>query len=142
MKKVNEIFGFLSPKQLTTLDNKTLREKASTLRNLYRDDLDKDELSVEIENFKYTVKQYKGYIGMDRVITNHGRMVRGAPEPDRLPHHESAFGLRRWMYVRLAHIHRGSSEESGFEPEAIYPRRRNISHHDQFTVGSIDSKKG
>ncbi|GBM44957.1 hypothetical protein AVEN_126374-1 [Araneus ventricosus] len=55
MQKVNEIFGFLSPKQLTTLDNKTLREKASTLRNLYRDDLDKDELSVEIENFKYTV---------------------------------------------------------------------------------------
>ncbi|GBN72927.1 hypothetical protein AVEN_262305-1 [Araneus ventricosus] len=55
MQKVNEIFGFLSPKQLTTLDNKTLREKASTLRNLYRDDLDKDELSVEIESFKYTV---------------------------------------------------------------------------------------
>ncbi|GBN90583.1 hypothetical protein AVEN_61171-1 [Araneus ventricosus] len=25
MQKVNEIFGFLSPKQLTTLDNKTLR---------------------------------------------------------------------------------------------------------------------
>ncbi|GBL81098.1 hypothetical protein AVEN_83163-1 [Araneus ventricosus] len=55
MQKVNEIFGFLSPKQLTTLDNKTLREKASTLRNLYRDDLDEDELSVEIESFKYTV---------------------------------------------------------------------------------------
>ncbi|GBN76270.1 hypothetical protein AVEN_158062-1 [Araneus ventricosus] len=55
MQKVNEIFGFLSPKQLSTLDNKTLREKASALRNLYRDDLDKDELSVEIESFKYTV---------------------------------------------------------------------------------------
>ncbi|GBO14542.1 hypothetical protein AVEN_202666-1, partial [Araneus ventricosus] len=55
MQKVNEIFVFLSPKQLTTLDNKTLREKANTLANLYRDDLDKDELSVEIESFKYTV---------------------------------------------------------------------------------------
>ncbi|GBM56118.1 hypothetical protein AVEN_6768-1 [Araneus ventricosus] len=52
MQKVNEIFGFLSPKQLTTLDNKTLREKATTLANLYRDDLDMDELSVEIESFK------------------------------------------------------------------------------------------
>ncbi|GBM97230.1 Tyrosyl-DNA phosphodiesterase 2 [Araneus ventricosus] len=59
MQKVNEIFGFLSPKQLTTLDNKTLREKASTLRNLYRDDLDKDELSVEIESFKYTVVAFE-----------------------------------------------------------------------------------
>ncbi|GBM95478.1 hypothetical protein AVEN_213846-1 [Araneus ventricosus] len=55
MQKVNEMFGFLSPKQLTTLDNKTLREKATTLANLYRDDLDKDELSVEIESFKYSV---------------------------------------------------------------------------------------
>ncbi|GBN43201.1 hypothetical protein AVEN_78852-1 [Araneus ventricosus] len=65
MQKVNEIFGFLSPKQLTTLDNKTLREKASTLRNLYRDDLDKDELSVEIESFKYTVrKNYSEMVNM------------------------------------------------------------------------------
>ncbi|GBM56184.1 hypothetical protein AVEN_226084-1 [Araneus ventricosus] len=73
MQKVNEIFGFLSPKQLTTLDNKTLREKASTLRNLYRDDLDKDELSVEIESFKYTVdagltiKPIKCKFAQDRV---------------------------------------------------------------------------
>ncbi|GBM84249.1 hypothetical protein AVEN_162144-1 [Araneus ventricosus] len=63
MQKVNEIFGFLSPKQLTTLDNKTLREKASTLRNLYRDDLDKDELSVEIESFKYTVVSSENLAG-------------------------------------------------------------------------------
>ncbi|GBN67341.1 hypothetical protein AVEN_203743-1 [Araneus ventricosus] len=54
-QKVNEIFGFLSPKQLTTIDNKTSREKATTLANLYRDDLDKDKLSVEIESFKYSV---------------------------------------------------------------------------------------
>ncbi|GBM76028.1 hypothetical protein AVEN_53903-1 [Araneus ventricosus] len=44
MQKVNEVFGYLSPKQLTTLDYKTLREKATTLENLYRDDLDKDDL--------------------------------------------------------------------------------------------------
>ncbi|GBL89044.1 hypothetical protein AVEN_255189-1 [Araneus ventricosus] len=43
MQKVNEIFGFLSPKQLTTLDNKTLGEEATTLANLYRDDLDKKD---------------------------------------------------------------------------------------------------
>ncbi|GBL79950.1 hypothetical protein AVEN_28989-1 [Araneus ventricosus] len=55
MQKVKEIFGFLSPKQLTTLDNKILREKATTLANLYRDDLDKDELFVEIESFKHSV---------------------------------------------------------------------------------------
>ncbi|CAL1275651.1 unnamed protein product [Larinioides sclopetarius] len=36
-----------------TFDHKTLREK--TLANLYRDDLDKDELSVKIESFKYSV---------------------------------------------------------------------------------------
>ncbi|GBL91956.1 hypothetical protein AVEN_102532-1 [Araneus ventricosus] len=50
-----EFSEFLSPKQLTTLDNKILREKAATLANMYRDDLDKDELSVEIESFKYSV---------------------------------------------------------------------------------------
>ncbi|GBM31520.1 hypothetical protein AVEN_247223-1 [Araneus ventricosus] len=55
MQKVNEIFGILVSKQLMTLDNKILREKATTLTNLYRDDLDKDELSVEIESFKYSV---------------------------------------------------------------------------------------
>ncbi|GBM79049.1 hypothetical protein AVEN_67994-1, partial [Araneus ventricosus] len=56
MQKVNEIFGFLSPKQLTTLDNKTLREEAATtLENLYPHDLEKDELAVEIESFKYSV---------------------------------------------------------------------------------------
>ncbi|GBN52463.1 hypothetical protein AVEN_238010-1 [Araneus ventricosus] len=55
-KEVNEIFGFLSPKQLTTLDNKALKEKATTLANLYQDDLDKEELYVEIESFKYSVK--------------------------------------------------------------------------------------
>ncbi|GBO31235.1 hypothetical protein AVEN_129773-1 [Araneus ventricosus] len=56
MQKVNEIFGFLSPKQLTTLDNKTLREEAATtLANLYPHDLEKDELAVEIESFKYSV---------------------------------------------------------------------------------------
>ncbi|GBM59755.1 hypothetical protein AVEN_94230-1, partial [Araneus ventricosus] len=55
MQKVNKIFGFLSPKQLTTLDNKTFREKATTLANMYRDDPDKDELSAEIESFKYSV---------------------------------------------------------------------------------------
>ncbi|GBM89013.1 hypothetical protein AVEN_51215-1 [Araneus ventricosus] len=44
IQKVNEIFGFMSPKQLTTLDNKTLREKATTFANLYRDDLDKEHL--------------------------------------------------------------------------------------------------
>ncbi|GBN54560.1 hypothetical protein AVEN_136132-1 [Araneus ventricosus] len=64
MQKVNEIFGFLSPKQLTIRDNKTLREKANTLANLYRDDLDKDELSVEIESFKYSV------IGSDNLAGN------------------------------------------------------------------------
>ncbi|GBM87550.1 hypothetical protein AVEN_139780-1 [Araneus ventricosus] len=64
MQKVNDIFGFLSPKQLTTLDNKTLREKATTLANVYRDDLDKDELSVEIESFKYSV------IGSDNLAGN------------------------------------------------------------------------
>ncbi|GBN60613.1 hypothetical protein AVEN_49784-1 [Araneus ventricosus] len=55
MQKVNEIFGFSSPKELTTLDKKSLREKAITLANLYRDDLDMDELSVEIESFKHAV---------------------------------------------------------------------------------------
>ncbi|GBM16289.1 hypothetical protein AVEN_194034-1 [Araneus ventricosus] len=55
LKKVNEIFGFLSPKQLTTFDNKTLKENATTLANLHRDDLDKEEISVEIESFKYSV---------------------------------------------------------------------------------------
>ncbi|GBM11201.1 hypothetical protein AVEN_93277-1 [Araneus ventricosus] len=56
MQKVNEIFGFSSPKQLTTLDNKTLREEAATtLANLYPHDLEKDELAVEIESFKYSV---------------------------------------------------------------------------------------
>ncbi|GBM66047.1 hypothetical protein AVEN_181125-1 [Araneus ventricosus] len=56
MQKVNEIFGFLSPKQLTTLDNKTLREEAATtLANLYPHDPEKDELAVEIESFKYSV---------------------------------------------------------------------------------------
>ncbi|GBO24052.1 hypothetical protein AVEN_247439-1 [Araneus ventricosus] len=55
LQKVNEIFGFLSPKQLTTLDNKTLKENATTLANLYRDDLDKEEISVKIESFKYSV---------------------------------------------------------------------------------------
>ncbi|GBM82734.1 hypothetical protein AVEN_183173-1 [Araneus ventricosus] len=56
MQKVNEIFGLLSPKQLTTLDNKTLRdEAATTLANLYLHDLEKDELAVEIESFKYSV---------------------------------------------------------------------------------------
>ncbi|GBM80840.1 hypothetical protein AVEN_54879-1 [Araneus ventricosus] len=64
MQKVNEIFGFLSPKQLTTLDNKTLRKKATTLANLYQDDLDKDELSVEIDSFKYSV------IGSDNLSGN------------------------------------------------------------------------
>ncbi|GBN90343.1 hypothetical protein AVEN_265044-1 [Araneus ventricosus] len=51
----NEIFGILVSKQLMTLDNKILREKATNLTNLCRDDLDKDELSVEIESFKYSV---------------------------------------------------------------------------------------
>ncbi|GBO18238.1 hypothetical protein AVEN_13119-1 [Araneus ventricosus] len=55
MQKVNEIFGILVSKQLVNLDNKILREKATTLTNLYRDDLNKDELSVEIESFKYSV---------------------------------------------------------------------------------------
>ncbi|GBM14121.1 hypothetical protein AVEN_37667-1 [Araneus ventricosus] len=56
MQEVNEIFRFMSPKQLTTLDNKTLREEAATtLANLYPHDLEKDELAVEIENFKYSV---------------------------------------------------------------------------------------
>ncbi|GBM88962.1 hypothetical protein AVEN_269062-1 [Araneus ventricosus] len=64
IQKVNEIFGFLSPKQLTTLDNKTLREKATTLANLYREDLHKDELSLEIGNFKYSV------IGSDNLAGN------------------------------------------------------------------------
>ncbi|GBL75089.1 hypothetical protein AVEN_243863-1 [Araneus ventricosus] len=59
MQKVDEIFGFLSPKQLMTLDNKTLREKATTLTNLYRDDLDKEELSVQMESFKYSVVDSK-----------------------------------------------------------------------------------
>ncbi|GBO34680.1 hypothetical protein AVEN_64572-1 [Araneus ventricosus] len=63
MQKVNEIFGFLSPKQLTTLDNKTLKEKSTTSENLYRDDLDKDELSVEIESFKYTVISSDNLVG-------------------------------------------------------------------------------
>ncbi|GBM30849.1 hypothetical protein AVEN_261944-1 [Araneus ventricosus] len=63
MQKVNEIFGFLSPKQLMTLDNRTSREKAITLANLYRDDLDKDELSVEIESFKYTVISSDNLVG-------------------------------------------------------------------------------
>ncbi|GBM72802.1 hypothetical protein AVEN_230355-1 [Araneus ventricosus] len=59
MQKVNEIFGFLSPKQLTTLDNKTLREEAATtLANLYPHDLEKDELDVEIESFN--AKEDKG----------------------------------------------------------------------------------
>ncbi|GBN26070.1 hypothetical protein AVEN_100458-1 [Araneus ventricosus] len=64
MQQVNEIFGFLPSKQLTTLDNKTLSEKATTLANLYRDDLNKDELSVEIESFKYSV------IGSENVAGN------------------------------------------------------------------------
>ncbi|GBO03384.1 hypothetical protein AVEN_139558-1 [Araneus ventricosus] len=65
MQKVNEIFGFLSPKQLTTLDNKTLREEAvTTLANLYPHDLEKDELAVEIESFKYSV------IGSDNLAGN------------------------------------------------------------------------
>ncbi|GBO05062.1 hypothetical protein AVEN_113146-1 [Araneus ventricosus] len=65
MQKVNEIFGFLSPKQLTTLDNKTLREEAATtLANLYPHDLEKDELAVEIESFKYSV------IGSDNLAEN------------------------------------------------------------------------
>ncbi|GBO45126.1 hypothetical protein AVEN_11823-1 [Araneus ventricosus] len=69
LQKVNEIFGFLSPKQLRTLDNKTLKENATTLKenattlkenattlaNLYRDDLDKEEISVKIESFKCSV---------------------------------------------------------------------------------------
>ncbi|GBM61473.1 hypothetical protein AVEN_163869-1 [Araneus ventricosus] len=55
MQKMNEIFRILVSKQLMTLDNKILREKATTLTNLCRDDLDKDELSVEIESFKYSV---------------------------------------------------------------------------------------
>ncbi|GBO00632.1 hypothetical protein AVEN_183886-1, partial [Araneus ventricosus] len=56
MQKVNEIFGLLSPKQLTTLDNKNLRdEAATTLANLYPHDLEKDELAVELESFKYSV---------------------------------------------------------------------------------------
>ncbi|GBN34837.1 hypothetical protein AVEN_201499-1, partial [Araneus ventricosus] len=63
MQKVNEIFGFLSPKQLTTLDNKILREKATTLANLYRDYLYKDELSVEIESFKYIVISSDNLVG-------------------------------------------------------------------------------
>ncbi|GBN98291.1 hypothetical protein AVEN_118704-1 [Araneus ventricosus] len=64
-RKVNEIFGFLSPKQLTTLDNKTLREEAATtLANLYPHDLEKDELAVEIESFKYSV------IGSDNLAGN------------------------------------------------------------------------
>ncbi|GBL95661.1 hypothetical protein AVEN_37419-1 [Araneus ventricosus] len=33
-QKVNEIFGFLSHKQLMTLDNETLRERATTLAKL------------------------------------------------------------------------------------------------------------
>ncbi|GBN68009.1 hypothetical protein AVEN_64474-1 [Araneus ventricosus] len=58
MQKVNEIFGILVSKQLMTIDNKILRAKATTLTNLYRDDLDKDELSVEIESFKYSVDYF------------------------------------------------------------------------------------
>ncbi|GBM14005.1 hypothetical protein AVEN_166192-1 [Araneus ventricosus] len=57
-----EFSEFLSPKQLTTLDNKILREKAATLANMYRDDLDKDELSVEIESFKYSVIDYTWFL--------------------------------------------------------------------------------
>ncbi|GBM24478.1 hypothetical protein AVEN_253999-1 [Araneus ventricosus] len=65
MQKVNEIFGFLSPKQLTTLDNKTLREEAATtLANLYPHDLEKDELAVEIESFKYSVIGERCCIGI------------------------------------------------------------------------------
>ncbi|GBM63978.1 hypothetical protein AVEN_17559-1 [Araneus ventricosus] len=65
MQNVNEIFGFLSPKQLTTLDNKTLREEAATtLANFYPHDLEKDELAVEIESFKYSV------IGSDNLAGN------------------------------------------------------------------------
>ncbi|GBO08514.1 hypothetical protein AVEN_239966-1 [Araneus ventricosus] len=68
MQKVNEIFGFSSPKQLTTLDNKTLREEAATtLANLYPHDLEKDELAVEIESFKYSV------IGSDNLA---GRVIK------------------------------------------------------------------
>ncbi|GBL73172.1 hypothetical protein AVEN_159247-1 [Araneus ventricosus] len=67
MQQVNEIFGFLTPKQLTTLDNKTLREKATSLANLYRDDLNKDELFVEIENFKYSV------IGIENLAGNEAK---------------------------------------------------------------------
>ncbi|GBM35276.1 hypothetical protein AVEN_45539-1 [Araneus ventricosus] len=55
---------FLSPKQLTTLHNKILREKATTFANLYRDSLDKDELFAEIESFKYSV------IGSDNLAGN------------------------------------------------------------------------
>ncbi|GBL82426.1 hypothetical protein AVEN_252565-1 [Araneus ventricosus] len=64
MQKVNEIFGFLYPKQLTTLDSKTLRQKATTLANLYRDDLEKDELSVEIESF---------YVASDNLAGNESK---------------------------------------------------------------------
>ncbi|GBM05926.1 hypothetical protein AVEN_135286-1 [Araneus ventricosus] len=68
MQEVNEIFGFLSPKQLTTLDNKTLREEAATtLANLYPHDMEKDELAVEIENFNILAKalyhlQFKDFL--------------------------------------------------------------------------------
>ncbi|GBN59628.1 hypothetical protein AVEN_224944-1 [Araneus ventricosus] len=68
-----EFSEFLSPKQLTTLDNKILREKAATLANMYRDDLDKDELSVEIESFKYSV--------IDRCMQDlHRKVVNNDPE--------------------------------------------------------------
>ncbi|GBM43624.1 hypothetical protein AVEN_225151-1 [Araneus ventricosus] len=67
MQKVNEIFGFLSPKQQMTLDNKTLKEKVTTLANLYRDDLDKDELFVEIESFKLSV------IGSENLAENESK---------------------------------------------------------------------
>ncbi|GBN53986.1 hypothetical protein AVEN_217252-1 [Araneus ventricosus] len=53
--------------QLKTLDNKTLREKATTLANLYRDNLDKDELSAKIESFKYPV------VGRDNLAGNESK---------------------------------------------------------------------
>ncbi|GBL79996.1 hypothetical protein AVEN_29019-1 [Araneus ventricosus] len=80
MQKVNEIFGLLSPKQLTTLDNKTLREEAATtLTNLYPHDLKKDELAVEIESFKYSVIEFFNSLELSGVPSDKLRLKVGVP---------------------------------------------------------------
>ncbi|GBO21093.1 hypothetical protein AVEN_148555-1 [Araneus ventricosus] len=71
--------------------------------------------------FTSCLKQHKGYFGMDLVILNLGQMTRTTPELDAPspsflttpaggPLAPDGFG------VHQAHLHGGSSIESGFEP--------------------------